>query len=168
MTTSADRFGEDFGGEKMWGLQELALPEAIPYWPQTIGWYFIALILLLVIFWLCLKVWKQWQRNTYRRAALRQLSLIESGTGKLSELPLLLRSTALQAFPRHEVASLRNIEWTHWLNKSANSDIFTDAQAGIIAVLPYACEHDLTINKSDVNSIINASRYWIRNHRAAI
>ncbi|WP_175221026.1 DUF4381 family protein, partial [Achromobacter deleyi] len=58
-------------------LQELPLPAAVPFWPQTWGWAVVALLLLAGGAWAAWFGWRRHRRNRYRRqglAALTQLA----------------------------------------------------------------------------------------------
>ena len=57
----------------MWGLKELAWPEAIPFVPQTIGWLVVALVVLALLAWLAWRARRRWQNNAYRREALASI-----------------------------------------------------------------------------------------------
>jgi len=164
--TSRGVFGPDFGGERMWGLQELPFPEPVAYWPQTTGWYVALGILLLGLMALVWWRWRVWKRNAWRREMLTRLDAIAADPKRLTELPFLLRRSALNAAPRHEVASLRGQDWILWLNRSAGGEVFTPTDAGFIDDLPYRSSPDGLIGDRDAAHLIDASRIWIRSHRA--
>ena len=63
--------------EKLVQLQELALPEAVSYMPQTLAWYIVFGLLLLLAGWQAWRWYKRRKANRYRRAALSELFLLE-------------------------------------------------------------------------------------------
>lgn len=167
MDSSRDRFGDDFGGERMWGLKELPLPESPPWWPVAPGWYFVAGFVLLLLAYLVWRQYRAWRRNQYRRDALAQLSRMTPDPGEAKKLPFLLRRTALLAYPRVQVASLRGREWMSWLNGSAGSDIFVAEDADTLDKLAYAPDRALPA-ADQVARAIAAARRWTRLHRAGL
>lgn len=160
ITTSAERFGEGFGGERMWGLKELPFPDAIPFTPETVGWAVVGVVLLLLVGWLAWSAWRRWQANGYRRDALRSLASLSSADG--AQVPFVLRRTALTVADRATVASLRGSEWLDWLNGSAGRVLFEPRDADLLDQLAYGRQ---PIGESDWRRLLHASRSWVQAHR---
>ena len=129
---------ELFGSDRMWGLKELPLPEPVSWWPQTLGWYILGLLLLLALAWFGWRLWQRYRRNAYRREGLAELDDIATDPEGLRRLPYLLRKSALAAVPRSEVAALRGGDWIAWLNRSAGSELFTDSDGQMLDRLAFA------------------------------
>src|SRR5262249_19181416 len=100
------------------GLIDIPLPPPVSLLPQT--WPSrIALVLLAVgliprVWWLV----RSWRANRYRRAALAELNDIAYAPVQgqtTSALALLVRRTALAAFPRQEIAALTGRAWLAFL-----------------------------------------------------
>ena len=163
MESTRDRFGDDFGGEQMWGLKELAWPDAIPFVPQTAGWLVVALLLLALSAWLAWRARRRWLRNAYRRDALASIEAMRADPAEAAKLPFILRRSALAAYDRGDVASLRGAEWTGWLNESAGRELFTAGAAEALDRLAYGRE---TPSPADMGPLLAASRDWVRLHRA--
>ena len=108
----------------MWGLKELAWPEAIPFLPQTIGWLVVALVVLALIAWMSWRARKRWHRNAYRREALASIDAMRADPAQAAQLAFVLRRSALAAYERSSVASLRGREWIRWLNESTGRELF--------------------------------------------
>jgi len=159
---------ELFGSDRMWGLKELPLPEPVTWWPQTAGWAVLAVALLILLAWAGYRVWRRIQRNAYRREGLVRLEAMKSDRSALSELPLLLRRSALQAAPRRNVAGLRGTDWIDWLNASAGRQLFGEGDAVILDELAYAQDNDRAADDASVQHVLEASREWMRSHRAAV
>ena len=163
MDTTRDRFGDDFGGEQMWGLKELAYPDATPFLPQTIGWLVVALIVAAVLTWLLLRTRRRWQDNAYRREALDAIEGMRADPAGAAQLPFILRRSALVAYERRDVASLRGAEWTGWLNESAGRELFSADAAATFDQLAYGRE---VFSPAELEPLLAASREWVRLHRA--
>lgn len=159
---------ELFGSDRMWGLKELPLPEPVSWWPQTPGWYLLGTALLLVLVWLGWKLWLRYQRNSYRREGMARLNGMASDPQALKDLPFLLRRSALQAAPRKDVASLRGDDWLAWLDDSAGRKLFEQTDAEALDELSFAGENDRSLDDVSAQRLIEASKVWMRSHRAAI
>ena len=64
---------EDFGNPWMSNLEEIELAEPVPFTPETIGWYLLVGIVVVILAGLAWQAWKRWRLNAYRRTALRKL-----------------------------------------------------------------------------------------------
>jgi hypothetical protein len=163
MDTTQERYGDDFGGEQMWGLKELAFPDAIPFLPQTAGWLVVGLVLLALLAWLAWRARRRWLKNAYRREALASIEAMRADPAGAAQLPFILRRSALAAYERRDVAGLRGTEWTGWLNESAGRELFTADAALTLDRLAYGREE---LPLADVEPLLVASRDWVRLHRA--
>jgi hypothetical protein len=80
-----------------------------------------------------------------------------------AQLPFILRRSALAAYERRDVASLRGVEWTGWLNESAGRELFTADAALMLDRLAYGRE---ALPPAEIEPLLAASRDWVRLHRA--
>lgn len=53
------------------GLEEVGLPDHVSWFPQTLGWKILAMILLLVVMYFSYKKARSWWLNRYRMEALK-------------------------------------------------------------------------------------------------
>jgi len=147
-------------------LHPLRLPEPIGWWPLAPGWWILVLALLLLGATLAYLLYQRYRRNAYRRRALRQLQslqldyLAKSDTGLyLSQINALLKSAALMAYPRTEVAAQHGEAWRTFLNRSLPpaeqlQPAFNDAA------------YQKTCPEIDVVQVHRAAQHWIKRHRA--
>lgn len=159
---------ELFGSDRMWGLKELALPEPVSWWPQTIGWAALGIIILGLIVWVGWRFWQKYQYNRYRREGLQRLRYFALHPSDIIELPQLLRVSALNAAPRIEVASLRGRYWINWLNSSAGAKLFDDEDAKLLDDLAFARFVPSSIDNDTRQHLIEASKVWMRSHHASV
>src|SRR5262249_17607722 len=103
------------------GLIDVPLPREVSLWPQT--WPArIAIAVLLVGAIVGLWQFLRYRRaNRYRREALAELARVANAgmapSECLAQLAVLLRRTALAAFPREQVASLAGPAWLAFLDR---------------------------------------------------
>lgn len=159
---------ELFGSDRMWGLKELPLPEPVSWWPQAPAWYFLGSVLLLILLWLCLRIYSRYRANRYRRDGLSQLECMRNDAQLLEKLPQLIRYSALQSAPRQAVASLTGADWAAWLNKSANDELFTNSDVELMEKLAYQPAYVDKISRDRVLQLIDASKKWMKSHHAAV
>jgi hypothetical protein len=165
--TSADRFGDDFGGERMWGLKELPYPDPVAFTPETVGWLVLGIGLALLLAWSLWRCYRRRQANAYRREAMIRLAGLESS--QAAELPFVLRKVALVtagrggANGRAAVASLRGDAWIRWLNETAGTRLFDEADAHTLDRMAYS---EAPPEATEFERLKSASRHWVRVHHA--
>jgi len=156
----------EFGSDRMWGLKELPYPEPISWVPATGAWLLLGVVVLVALLGLGAWRWRSWQRDRYRREALDRVEAMLAQNEVIDELPLVLRSVALSAFPREEVAALRGSEWVAWLNE--NGGCFDRADAESLASLPYDPQALRDLTPPAAARLLEASRAWVKGHHARI
>ncbi len=166
-------FDANFGNSKLTGIQEITLPEPISYFPHTIGWkiLLVGIIIAAIIF--GYKRYRHWQANRYRTDALKRLATIEqeiqgSGTKtkSLLDLPILVKQTALQAFPRDEIAQLSGDRWLGFLDRSCDTQEFTQGVGQLLPQLAYQSTSALAnLPEQKISNLIDLIRQWIKNHQ---
>ena len=158
-----------FGNYTIAGIIEVLPPDAISWIPSAPGWRFLALALILFTGWRAWLRWRHWQRNRYRAAALKQMQLLvaEHGEGPalLQPLAILLKATALQAYPREEVAQLSGEQWLNWLNQQTAAAKFSAASGNLLGRALYSGKQE--IEPGLMQGLLQESSAWIRLHREA-
>lgn len=147
------------------GLIDIPLPREVSLWPET--WVSrIVVIVLLVAVVIALWQFVRYRRaNRYRREALAELARMERGgaaPGKLlAQLSLLLRRTALAAFPREQVASLVGPAWLAFLDRTSSDRRFSEGDGRLLASAPY---QQTQPDDAELRSLSVLVRQWIRGH----
>ena len=154
------------GGDPMWGLRELPLPDSVSWMPQTYGWGVLCLLVALGLAFLIRRQCVTWGKRAYRRLAIAELTRIGNDDSQLHRLPALLRRTALSGFPREEVVSLRGRAWTKWLNDHGAR--FIDEDADALDRLAYDPQLAEKLAPETAKRLIVESRKFVRSHRARI
>jgi hypothetical protein len=155
-------------------LQELPLPAAVSYLPQTWGWLALLLLLLALGLWYAGRGLYRWRRNRYRHAALAELSRLElalatpaQAVAALRQLPELLKRTALSMPNPPAVASFSGQAWQQYLQASSPTRL-PDDFAQQLALLAYAPEPQLqSLPPAQLTQLLASSRLWLEQHHAA-
>lgn len=153
-------------------LHEVLLPDPVSWMPQTTGWYVVlGLVLLVAAYWVCRWV-RRYRANRYRRSALAALKVIEQElqrpdkrAGALAEIPLLVKWTALSAYPRRDVAGLSGEKWLGFLDKTMGGKDFTQGKGQVLAELAYAPASRISrLPDETICGLLQLVRQWIGAH----
>lgn len=144
------------------GLHPLRQPPPIDWWPPAPGWWLLlGLLVLLAIVagWL---VWRRRQRSAYRRQGLRQLAALRQRLQQdqdaqvfAASVNALLKSVALRAYPRREVAASSGRQWLAFLRETGGSTLPEELAAG-----PYRASTEI-----NTEELYQGAADWIRTHR---
>ena len=164
-------FASSFGNYILHGFEEVHLPQAISWWPQTLAWQLLGLLgLLLLSYWIYRQAKKRW-RNRYRRQALKQLSVLEHSAGQwqqvVCQLPFLLKATALQAYPRSDVAQLSGQPWLRFLDSQYGGRSFSGEVGQQLLVVAYQPQDLWCLTQAQAQQLLSMARCWIGEHRSA-
>lgn len=148
-------------------LQELPLPDPVPYTPQTVGWWIVLAVVLILLSYV---VWR-WQRycrsNRYRVEALRELADIERtlrhDPAAARRLPVLIKRVVLASAPRSTVAALSGEAWLQWLDDTLPRAGFLSAPGQLLPALAYGSLQG--IDPQQLTALVALLRRWIREHR---
>lgn len=141
-------------------LHDVIAPAAVGAWPPAPGWYVVLGLALFGLTWLTFRKVRTYRRNRYRRAALRRLDGIRrKGPGQEtgSEVALLMKQTALAAWPRTGVASLSGQQWAEFLIETGAPE----AAAEGLSRAGYQRQPD----PGTLEALCTDAERWIRNHR---
>ena len=152
---------EDFGNPWMSNLEEIELPEPVPFSFETPGWTLLLAVALGLLVWLVWRAWRRWRANAYRRRALEELTVIES-PARLSEL---LKRVALVAYPRTNVAGLYGEAWLGFLDRTLRTTDFTRGAGRPLADLAYDPAAAGRLSEQERSDLSGLARRWILRHR---
>ncbi len=156
-------------------LNDIVLPATAGWWPLATGWYFLLGLLLLVLVWFSYQFLQRRINNRYRRAALRELQLLSENLQnaankdvKLRQIPILLKRTALAAYPRNQVAPLSGKNWYNFLNSKLKTPLFTEATGNTLDTISYSTGDIGAIDSQDLTEqLLIASKHWLKHHQAS-
>ncbi|MBV8884718.1 MAG: DUF4381 domain-containing protein [Chroococcidiopsidaceae cyanobacterium CP_BM_RX_35] len=169
-------FGPGSGNVLLNGLHEIELPEPPSYRPQTLGWLILLLIGLVAIVVWGYRQYRQWQANRYRRDALKRLIEIEQAIATseprshaLAQIPVLIKQSALSAFPRETVAQLSGESWLNFLDLSYGGQAFTQGAGRVLLQIAYQPPSVLEkISAETTADLIAVVRQWITEHQSEL
>ena len=159
--TEKPNLPEDFGNPWMSNLEEIELPEPVPFTFETPGWYLVAGFALVVGLWLAWRLWKRWQADAYRRVALEELAKLDFPAG----LPELLKRVALVAYPRAEVADLYGDAWLGFLDGTLRTTDFSQGAGRRLPDLAYSPGSGNGMSAAESKELFDLARRWVRRHR---
>jgi hypothetical protein len=153
-------------------LHEIVLPAPVSWMPQTPGWYVVFGIILLVAGWWVYRRLRRFRENRYRRLALEELTVIERELQRperrakaLAEIPVLLKWTALSAFPRGDVAGLSGEKWLAFLDKTIGGKDFAEGEGRLLPELAYAPVPRIAkLPDETIGKLLQIVRRWIKMH----
>jgi hypothetical protein len=165
---SAPPLPEVFGNYALKDFIEIADPAAISWLPQTAGWLYLGIALLI---WLAYRLFRQlqhWHRNRYRREAQAELAQLRqqlTAPQLVSELNALLKRTALAVYPRAEVAALAADSWLEFLNGECDSPVFEGSNAQLLLTGSY---QPRALASQDASELIDHCLSWVQQHRGVL
>jgi len=147
-------------------LHPLRDPAPIPWWPPAPGWWLLFALALVALSLLAWWLLRRRRRNAYRRRALARLQELQQrypgdagAQAHAAAVNALLKSVALIAYPRREVAACSGRQWLEFLHSTAPPGArFPDgfADAGYRADPP-----DIDLEQSH-----RAAAHWLQHHEA--
>ena len=91
--------------------------------------------------------------------------MVDSGEpGRLRDLPILLKRTALAAWPRSEVAALGGRDWARFLDATSGGNGFSAGAGETLERLAYGGGTALP-EPHELRRLTDAAENWIRRHR---
>lgn len=161
--------------EKPWGnyllekIVETSAPPDVSWLPQTIGWKFIALGVIILLAKKCYQGYQSYKNNAYRREALAWLKHYQATKNNKDyhKLPALLRKTALLAFKRNEITLLNGKHWELWLDQQCSKTNFHQLCPDLLYQLAYMPKTQTQHDKAQYQVLIAQITLWIKYHRGA-
>ncbi|MCP5123758.1 MAG: DUF4381 domain-containing protein [Pseudomonadales bacterium] len=148
-------------------LHPLRAPLPIGWWPPAPGWWLLAALVLLALAVLAWWLRRRRRANAYRRQALAQLAQLQQQYRQqpdsqrlLADTNALLKSVALVAYPRRDVAASSGEAWLALLNAPLKPD--EQFPADFVAA---AYRKDAPA--VDAQRLQRSAARWIRRHEVA-
>lgn len=161
-------------------LNDIVLPATVGWWPLAGGWYVLINLVLIMLAWYSYQMLQRWIKNRYRRAALDELRLLansiqtggiqnaEKRASSLRQLPVLLKRTALSAYPRSQVASLSGDDWYSFLNSQLKEPAFTDTSANLLNSISYSTGDLSKLDSQLTTALLDQIEHWLKHHLGVI
>ncbi len=143
-------------------LRDIHSPPPISFWPPAPGWWILVALILLGIVggWLLFR----WQKKrALQKAALAELNQLQQSLSDgldlstfSAQVSTLLRRLALTQFNRNEVSGLTGNAWLEFLDRTGQTDRFTQGVGKVIITAPYQATTDI-----DGQELIVIVKNWI-------
>jgi hypothetical protein len=150
------------------GLIDIPLPREASLWPQTWEARIATVVLLSIVIAAVWRLLHDRHVNRYRREALAELNRVGPARNSapselLTKLALLVRRTALAAFPREQVASLAGPAWLSFLDRTYGGQEFSHGVGRLLASAPY---QQMPFDDAELKLLVDLVGRWIRGHHA--
>jgi len=149
-------------------LHPLRLPELIGWWPLAPGWWLMLGLLIVILAALIYLLHSRYQRNAYRRRALLQLQALQiqlqsDGDSRVfvTQTNALLKSVAIYAYPRADVAAQHGEAWRLLLNRSLPAS--EQLQSNFDNAM-----YQKDYPQIDVAHLYRAAQHWMKSHKAQL
>jgi hypothetical protein len=146
-------------------LNDIVLPEPVPWWPPAPGWYLAAVVVFLALTVTVISLIRRRRATRYRREALHELGWLAGSDRTLPAVAGLLKRTAMTAFAREQTAALSGDAWVGWLNGQCARPVFEGRNAELLTQSVYRGE--LALNEEEKRQLIGAAKTWITAHRVS-
>ena len=144
------------------------LPDPIGLWPPAIGWWLLAILIVVVSVAVGCWLIKRWRKNRYRAYGQKQAKVLfaqyqqhQDAKRFAHDCNRLLKQTALHAYPDKDIADLHGQFWQEFLAQTGKNPEFTEAAGKALGEERFA--PDWT---PDVTALHKLTISWIRKHHA--
>lgn len=153
-------------------LHDIVVPDGVNlWWPPAPGWYVLAGLVIGLAAWGLWRIRQRRKAARYRVEALAELRMLRRHArdpqAATADLLILLKRTALAAYPRAQVAGLSGEPWWGFLDLSGGRPDFADGLGNLAEQLVYAQQGGDTVSARDLRRLYKAAEHWIKRHRPA-
>ena len=150
-------------------LPPLHLPDPISFWPPAIGWWVLAVLLVLTVIFFVYYFIKRKHKNRLKKAAVCELDLLWQSYKKDNDAEKyvvaanrLLKQFVLQQYPHKNFHTLSGDQWLIGLAELSPKSNFNPDSAAILLTI-YEKEHDYVGN--DVQALHALIAQWFKGLR---
>ena len=151
-------------------LRDIHLPAEPSMWPLAIGWWIVLVLLIVIVVLLFIKIRQYKKFKRYQTELLKQFEYLEASFRKkpcnqsIAKINTLLRQVAVNTYPREDTASLTGNDWLTFLDKSGNTNKFTQGEGKVLIEAPYQMEAALNEPNTSFHhdKFITLTRAWIK------
>lgn len=152
-------------------LPPLQMPEAISFWPPAIGWWILAILVVVLCVVAVRYFLKRKRQNRLRKAALVDLQTIyrdyqqdRNSAKYLISVNRLLKQFVMQQYPAKQLHVLSGEQWLNGLAElSPQSNINADTASALLGIYGKHSEQDL----DQVSALYPLLQQWFKGLRIA-
>ena len=134
-------------------LKDIHLPPAVAIWPPALGWWIVAVVLLLIVVFCGMWISRRFERRKPKTEALRLLNNLQNQQNNtdesleiLRDLSQLLRRVALTFCADENAASLHGSEWLEFLDRTGKTTEFTQGAGQVFGKELYQQNPEIEID----------------------
>jgi len=154
-------------------LRDIHMPDPQGWWPPAPGWWLLGALLLAGLFCALWLLYRQHQRQAYRRAARAELEAARSrwqvsgnGAVYLDAVSRLLRRVARQAWPDYPLNHLQGEAWLAFLDQGLAADGADSFSRGAGRALITDLYRPEGPSAEQLSALHELTGRWITEHRA--
>lgn len=145
-------------------LGNILEPEPLTFTFETIGWKILAILLFIGAITVLYRKLKLYNKNKYRREAIKKLKLAEvenaSSQSKINHLNIILKQVAMISFGREQVAALYGDAWFSFLDSKQKGGAFEKYSN----TFKNALYDDVEVDNDTLEAISGITKKWINQH----
>ncbi len=153
-------------------LHDIVLPDVVSWWPPAPGWYVFTTFLLLATATGAWLGWRRRQARRYRRQALKELRALREANDNpgstASNILILLKRTALAAYPRAQVADLSGQQWWAFLDRTSTGNAFSSDFGPLATDLAYRAALHESDQHQQLGVLFDTAEHWIVTHHESV
>ncbi len=150
-------------------LRDIHEPATPGWWPPAVGWWVLAVLVIVLIYAVTLTLLKRYKAKAAYREAMKSIGLIQLGSQsqfeKLTELNSLLKRAALTKTSEESVAALHGKNWIGFLQNTSGKQKFSEEVLKILAFTQYQPPSAFTpVSAQDFETVFETSKYWLKHN----
>ena len=146
-------------------LRDIQLPEAVSTIP-AIGWWITTILIIALLTTTIVFLVKRYRRLAYKREALVAINELEAIkdnadiTDGIYQVSLLLKRICITRYGREDTAGLTGKRWLLFLDKTGNTNQFTQGIGSVMGEGLYQPKPDV-----DLHELVTLAKTWIEHQK---
>ncbi|QZT36044.1 DUF4381 domain-containing protein [Halosquirtibacter xylanolyticus] len=157
---------------KLKDMHPIARPKDVIFWPETIGWKIVTLLLLLTISYIIYKLITRYNRRKYRKHAIKTITdaFRLQTKGDLSQEEYIkiclsqFKIVGIESYGRKEVASLKGERWAIYINDRAGKECIAPNLLCKAEKTLYSLTEKQMMDTKELNKLNRQIIKWIGGH----
>ncbi len=144
-------------------LRAAHAPADISWWPPAIGWWLVVTVLIALMVFISIRLYRRYRRQAYKREALHEWSLIKQHYESIQDshylinaLSNLLKRTCISRYGRSSTAGLTSQAWLAFLDRTGKTEAFSQGPGQALVTERYQKQPTV-----DAQSLLTTTRRWL-------